>query len=364
MEVDSSLFRLVLFHIAFTLLYCFLSPLIYICFVKRYTYSSSLFTQPFVSIMSLPIIDIAPLFQNNKDDLHRVAKEIDHACRMWGFFYIVGHGIPKSRMQELTAMAHRFFSLPMEEKLKIDITKSTNHRGYSTFNTEQLDPSKPGDYKETFDMQCHLEKDHPLVKAGHPLRGPNVHPDIEGWKELLETHYKDMQAMALQLLRALALAIGIDENFFVSKFVEPLSAFRIIRYPALPEEKGRVVCGAHTDYGVVTLLYQDTVGGLQVRNLDGEWMDAPPVEGSFVVNIGDMMAMWSNDRYTTTSHRVLNPGVERISMPFFCEPHPEVEIECLPHCHSAENPAKYPVVTSGEWMQKRFQQTYAYRDES
>ncbi|EPY41638.1 NADPH2:quinone reductase [Angomonas deanei] len=311
---------------------------------------------------SLPIIDIAPLFSDNKEGLQKVAKELDNACRTWGFFYIVGHGIPKERIEALTQMARTFFNQPTEEKMKIDITHSKNHRGYGSYAAEQLDPSQPLDHKETFDMQYDLQNDHPKVKEGHPLRGPNVHPDIPGWRDLMETHYKDVQKVALQLLRGLAIAIGIDEHFFEDKFIEPLSVFRMIHYPALPEEKGRVVCGAHTDYGIVTILYQDNATGLQVRNLQGEWMDAPPVKDSYVVNIGDMMAMWSNDRYKSTSHRVLNPGVDRISMPFFCEPNPDVMIKALENCYDNDtNPKKYPDVLAGDWLQKRFKQTYSYR---
>ncbi|CAJ1990495.1 thymine-7-hydroxylase [Leishmania donovani] len=312
--------------------------------------------------MPLPVIDIAPLYNDNKADLLRVAHAIDEACRTWGFFYITGHQIPKDRSEQLTKMANKFFALPQEEKLRINIEKTSNHRGYGTCAAEQLDPSKPGDWKETFDMGFHLPLDHPSVVAGKPLRGPNNHPTwIEGWTELMEQHYSDMQRLALLLLRALALALDIDEDFFVSKFHEPLSVFRMIRYPALPEEKGRVVCGAHTDYGIVTLLYQDKVGGLQVQNLQGEWMDAPSLEGSYVVNIGDMMAMWSNGRYKSTPHRVLNQGVERISMPFFCEPNPETTISCLPNCFDEASPSKFPDVKAADWLLKRFQQTYAYR---
>ncbi|EAN96965.1 putative thymine-7-hydroxylase [Trypanosoma cruzi] len=309
-----------------------------------------------------PIIDVSPLYQNT-GAVMEVAKKIDEACRTWGFFYVVGHPIPRERFQELSRMARKFFSLPLEEKLQIDIKKSRHHRGYGEVNAEQLDPSAPNDHKETFDMGCHLPEDHPDVVAGKPLRGPNRHPtQLEGWRELMETHYREMQHFALVLLRALAVAIGIEEDFFVPRFVEPLSVFRMIHYPALPKTKeGRLVCGEHTDYGIITLLFQDTNGGLQVRDLSGEWIDAPPLEGSFVVNIGDMMNMWSNNRYRSTPHRVVNPGVDRISMPFFCEPNPNVVIKCLENCHSAENPAKYPPVKASDWLQKRFAQTYAYR---
>ncbi|KAG5473686.1 hypothetical protein LSCM1_04313 [Leishmania martiniquensis] len=312
--------------------------------------------------MTLPVIDIAPLYEDNKEELLSVAHAIDAACRTWGFFYITGHNVPKGRHAKLTEMAKAFFALPTEEKRRIDIEKTANHRGYGSYEAEQLDPSHPTDWKETFDMGFHLPLDHPSVVAGKPLRGPNNHPTwIEGWRELMEQHYSDMQRLALLLLRALAVAIDVEKDFFVSKFHEPLSVFRMIHYPALPEEKGRVVCGAHTDYGIVTLLYQDMAGGLQVKNLQGEWLDAPPIEGSYVVNIGDMMAMWSNGRYKSTLHRVLSPGVERISMPFFCEPNPDTVISSLPNCFDEANPPKFPDVKAGDWLLKRFQQTYAYR---
>ncbi|CCW59548.1 unnamed protein product [Phytomonas sp. EM1] len=310
---------------------------------------------------SLPVIDISPLYDDNKGALMDVAHAIDNACRTWGFFYIIGHRIPESRFKELRMMAEKFFSLPLEEKLKIDITKSLVHRGYGITSAEQLDPSVSTDYKETFDMGCDLPPDHPSVRAGEPLRGSNQHPDIPGWRDLMETHYKDMMNLALQLLRAVALALGADEGFFVEKFNEPLSVFRMIHYPALPEEKGRVTCGAHSDYGIVTLLYQDTVGGLQVLNTHGEWIDAPPIPNSFVVNIGDMMSMWSNGAYKSTKHRVVSSGVERYSMPFFTEPNPSTLISCLPNCSSDENPPKYPPVRAVDWLLKRFSETYKHR---
>ncbi|RNE96842.1 oxidoreductase [Trypanosoma rangeli] len=311
---------------------------------------------------ALPIIDVSPLFGDG-GGVTEVARQIDEACRTWGFFYVVGHPIPRERFEQLTQMANSFFSLPLEEKCQIDIKKSRHHRGYGEVLAEQLDPSAPQDYKETFDMGCHLPEDHPDVVAGMPLRGPNRHPtQIKGWSELMERHYSEMQQFALVLLRALAAAIGIEEDFFTPHFVEPLSVFRMIHYPALDEGKGeRLVCGEHTDYGILTLLYQDKNGGLQVRGLSGEWIDAPPVEGSFVVNVGDMMQMWSNNRYRSTLHRVVNPGTDRISMPFFCEPNPNAVIACLANCCSAENPARYPPVKASDWLQKRFAQTYAYR---
>ncbi|PKM24770.1 MAG: 2OG-Fe(II) oxygenase [Gammaproteobacteria bacterium HGW-Gammaproteobacteria-12] len=267
---------------------------------------------------SLPIIDIAPLYADDTSAWPAVAEQIDRACRDWGFFYIVGHPIGAERIDALLSMGF------------------------------------------------HMPADHPEVLAGKPLRGPNRHPDLPGWQALLETHYADMQDLARTLLRAMAMALDIAHDFFDARFHEPISVLRMIHYPprhtaSSAEQQG---AGAHTDYGCITLLYQDDAGGLQVRARNGEWIDAPPIAGSFVVNIGDMMARWSNDHYTSTPHRVISPlGVDRYSMPFFAEPHPDTLIDCLPNCSSPDNPAKYQPVTSAEYLLSRFADTYAYRRE-
>ncbi len=315
---------------------------------------------------SLPIIDIAPLYSDDASAWPAVAEAIDRACRDRGFFYIVGHPIGGARIDALLSAAKTFFARPAEEKLRIDITQTAHHRGYGAIATEQLDPNQPSDLKETFDMGFHMPADHPEVLAGKPLRGPNRHPDLPGWAALLEQHYEDMQDLARTLLRAMAMALDIDRDFFDARFHEPISVLRMIHYPprhtaTSADQQG---AGAHTDYGCITLLYQDDAGGLQVRARDGEWIDAPPIAGSFVVNIGDMMARWSNDRYTSTPHRVTSPlGVDRYSMPFFAEPHPDTQIDCLPNCSSADNPPRYSPVTSAEYLLSRFADTYAYRRE-
>jgi isopenicillin N synthase-like dioxygenase len=314
----------------------------------------------------LPIIDIAPLYSADDQAWQTVATQIDSACREWGFFYIKGHPITAARIEAVQTMAQAFFAQPLSTKLKIDITQSRHHRGYGAIATEQLDPSLPSDLKETFDMGLHLPAGHPDVIAGKPLRGPNRHPDMPGWQALMEGHYQDMQALAQTLLRAMTLALGIERDFFDQRFESPVSVLRLIHYPprataSSAEQQG---AGAHTDYGCVTLLYQDTAGGLQVRDVRGQWIDAPPIAGTFVVNIGDMMARWSNDRYRSTPHRVISPlGVDRYSMPFFAEPHPDTLIECLPGCRSESQPARYPVTTCAAFLLSRFADTYAYRRE-
>lgn len=313
---------------------------------------------------SLPIIDVSGLCANVDGAITEVARQIDLAARNWGFFYIVGHPFNKERMQEVVARAKEFFDLPLEEKLKNDIRENKFHRGYGCLDAEQLDPSKPLDHKETFNIGFHLPLDHPCVAAGRPLRGPNTYPTaLPGWREFMDNHYAEMQQFALLLLRCIAHALQIKPDFFDERFHEPLSVLRLLHYPPLESgESMRLVCGEHTDYGIITLLYQDNAGGLQVRKLSGEWMDVQPIEGSFVVNIGDMMNMWSNGRYRSTPHRVRHGNAERYSIPFFMEPNPYVLLECLDNCHSPENPPKYPPVTVVDWMLSRFAATYAHRN--
>lgn len=313
---------------------------------------------------ALPIIDISPLYSADQSGWPTVARQIDQACREWGFFYIEGHPISSARIAELKAAAIDFFALATEEKLSIDITQSRHHRGYGAIATEQLDPSKPCDLKETFDMGLNLPAEHPDVLTGKPLRGPNRYPRITGWQALLEQHYLDMHDLSKTLLRAMAVALGIERDFFDQRFEQPISVLRMIHYPPsqtanCSEQQG---AGAHTDYGCVTLLYQDSVGGLQVQNVRGEWIDAPPIDGTFVVNIGDMMARWSNDNYKSTPHRVISSqGIDRYSMPFFAEPHPDTEISCLPGCLDSAHPAKYAPISCSDYMLSRFAETYAYR---
>lgn len=313
---------------------------------------------------TLPVIDISPLYRDDPAARAAVVADIDAACRHAGFFYISGHPITPAKLAPVRAAMQDFFARPLDEKLAIDITRGAYHRGYGAIAIEQLDPMKPGDFKETFDMGYHIPADHPDVVQGKPLRGPNWHPDIAGWETLFENHYRDMHAVSLVLLRAIAQALGAPEDFFDVRFHAPISVFRMIHYP--PRDAGIVVdnpsAGAHTDYGCITLLHQDQSGGLQVRSLDGQWIEATPVEGTFVVNIGDMMARWSNDRYKSTLHRVISPpGVHRYSMPFFVEPNPDTVIDCLPGCFDEDNPPKYPVTTCSDYMLSRFADTYKYR---
>lgn len=213
-------------------------------------------------------------------------------------------------------------------------------------------------------MGVHLEADHPDVINKEPLRGPNVYPNIEDWKTVMDGYFEEMLDLGKVLLNAMSHAIGLPQNYFDYCLQESLCALRLIHYPpALDNTQSESFnAGAHTDYGCVTILAQDDVGGLQVQDVNGNWIDAPPIPDTYVINIGDMMARWSNDIYKSTPHRVSSPkGKQRFSFPFFIQPSPKTVIRCLPNCYSESNPPKYSPITSMEYLQSRFDATYKHR---
>lgn len=316
--------------------------------------------------MNIPLIDIAPLYSEDAESKQQVAAAIDKACRESGFFYITGHSISSERMLTMRKLAETFFALPLEEKMKIDISQSSNHRGYGQTASEQLDPANPGDCKESFDMGLNLPANHALIGPDRPLYGPNQYPPaLPDFQQQMETHYWEMLELGKKVLSALAIALNIEEDFFADKFEHPLSVLRFLHYPQVNTSNGEqpIGAGAHTDYGCITILWQDEIGGLQVQDTQGNWVDAPPIEDSFVINIGNMMARWSNDRYKSTPHRVYSPsGAERYSIPFFVEPDFDTDVSCLPHCGEPGEQPKYEPISAGDWMIYCFNSTYAYRN--
>lgn len=314
--------------------------------------------------MSLPIIDISPLHSANRNDWQPVIDQIDRACRELGFFYVVGHGIPQAQFDGIELMADTLFRLPETEKQRISIENSQNHRGWGRLSAEKLDPLGELDCKESFDMALDLSPYHSQVSRCPTLYGPNQYPNIAGFTQAMNQHYSLTLDVGLRILKAMAIALNEAEDFFTQHFNLPISVLRMLHYPSQTQATNGA--GAHTDYGCITLLYQDASGGLQVLNTQDEWMDAPPVAGSFVVNIGDLMQRWTNDIYRSTKHRVASPthGRSRFSMPFFVEPDFDTPIVTLASC-LAEKSGQwgYPVITAGDWIVSRFTETYAYRRE-
>ena len=211
-------------------------------------------------------------------------------------------------------------------------------------------------------MALELSPDDPDVRAGKPLHGPNQWPAAPAaFRPAMQRYYARLVELGKLLSTGFALALDLPEDFLIAKVNRPTAILRVLHYPPQKPQSPTdgMGCGAHSDYGYLTILAQDSVGGLQVLNRAGAWIDVPPVPGSFVCNIGELMSQWTNDAYTATKHRVVNlTGRERYSIPFFFHPNYDVEISCLPSCHGAGNPPRYAPVRSGDYIYKRLAESY------
>ena len=314
--------------------------------------------------MGIPLIDFSKLTSPDKTLRSQEIQSLDKACREIGFFYLINTDIDTALISRIMKAAKRFFDEPLDEKLKIDIKNSVNHRGYGGVGEEQLDEVHKADWKETFDMALDLAADHPLAAKYPKMYGPNQNPTDPVVLETLHDYYVTAFNVSQHVLAAMAEALNLEQDFFTRCFKEHVTVLRMIHYPPRPTSTHDNGAGAHTDYGCVTLLLQDQIGGLEVKHRNGEWLQATPMEGALVVNIGDLMQRWTNDEYVSTAHRVRasENGVHRYSFPFFVEPDYETLVECVPTCMSKDKPAKYEPIYSGDWIQSRFDATYAYRD--
>lgn len=286
----------------------------------------------------LPIIDIEPLLVGI-GDRNLAAAQIARACRESGFFYIVGHHVDETLQAELEDLSRAFFSQGLEKKLDIAMEKGGRAwRGYFPVGGE-LTSGKP-DLKEGLYFGAELDTEHPLVRSGTPMHGPNLFPDIPLFRETVLTYISAMTSLGHALMEGIALSLGLNEIYFAERYTrDPLILFRIFNYPADPaisEGQGWGV-GEHTDYGLLTILKQDRTGGLQVRSRSG-WIDAPPIRGSFVCNIGDMLDRMTGGLYRSTAHRVKSPVErDRLSFPFFLDPNFNAEVKAIDLGRSIED---------------------------
>src|SRR6266511_1493071 len=275
---------------------------------------------------SVPIIDIAPFLEGTVTGKRHVAAKVGRACEEIGFLTIVGHGVPADLVQRTYDISRRFFDLPSEEKLKVRV--NSNGVGYVPLQLESLAASlgekTPGDLKESLNIGRDFDHDR------WPARPPELKPI---WID----YFRPLNALGASIMR-------------------------VNNYPDQPDDPltGQLRAGAHSDYGTLTILRTENVaGGLQVRDRAGEWIDVVTLPESFVINIGDMMQYWTNDRWISTVHRVVNPprdktlGSRRQSIVFFHSPNENTLISCLDSCSSADNPPKYPPVLAGEHLRQK-----------
>jgi isopenicillin N synthase-like dioxygenase len=279
--------------------------------------------------IAIPVINIAALRGGRPADVDKVAAEIATACETAGFFYVVDHGIACETVAAIFDAARWFFTQPQAKRDVLDVATSPNFRGYVPMGIKG--PGVPRRMLEAFQIMLELGPDDADVCAGNVMYGPNRWPPAApAFRAAMEAYYDAATALSHQLLGAFARGLDLPVDYFRAFFRKPLTQLRLLHYPPQPPDSDAEGVEAHTDTGAFTILLQDQVGGLDVRNRAGEWIRATPIPGSFVINIADMMQRWTNGRFVSTPHRVANrTGQDRISVPFFANPDYEATITPL-----------------------------------
>jgi isopenicillin N synthase-like dioxygenase len=275
----------------------------------------------------IPIIDIGPLV-HGAEERHAIAARIGDACRDFGFFYIVGHGVDETLQQRLEQVSQGFFAQDLQTKLEIDMSRGGRAwRGYFPVGRE-LTSGTP-DLKEGIYFGAELKEDHPLVQAGTPMHGPNLFPsNTPQFRAIVLDYMTAMTRLGHSLMAGIALSLGLEDSYFADRYTsDPLILFRIFNYPPLSAgSESTFGVGEHTDYGLLTILRQDMSGGLEIRT-KSDWRAAPPIYNSFVCNIGDMLDRMTGGRYLSTPHRVRNLTAQnRLSWAFFFDPNFTAEV--------------------------------------
>jgi isopenicillin N synthase-like dioxygenase len=318
------------------------------------------------SSKQIPIIDFAPFMA--RDGLaarRRVARQLRQACIDTGFFYLANHGISEAEFRVAHDWAHVFFELPVTEKAKYDKSRHPARQGWMPVGGTNPDANadKAADAKETFVFARELFAGEPetgAFRAGH-----SQWPDerlMPGFKPFIQAHIVKRVAVAQELARAFALSLDLPEDYFDAAHRYLNCSLTYNYYPPMDAEtalRTQWSISPHTDYGSFTLLSQDALGGLEVRDVSGEWIDVPPRPGTFVVNIADLFQRWTNGLYKSSLHRASNfAGGARISLPFFVIPQSDVEVRCVPTCVGPDNPERYEPVIAEIYVRTLLEQSY------
>jgi len=330
---------------------------------------------------AVPVIDISSFRGGDATARRRLASEVDRICREIGFMVIGGHGVPADLIAAVEQASRDFFDLPIEEKMRIVRPAPDVTRGYMPMRAEVLVKSRGGDAPGDLNDSLMIgpidvgEAPYFTASAAGTHFAPNLWPaDPPGLRAAYEAYFRTMERLAADLMGIFALALDLPMDHFASSIDRHISRLRVRNYPApeVPPEPGQLRAGAHSDYGSLTILKtEDRPGGLQIQDKAGAWSDVPHMPGCFIVNIGDMMARWTNDRWVSTLHRVVNPPAERIaasrrqSLVFFHNPNYDAVVACLPGCADPANPPKYAPTTSGGHLREKFlstQRVLSYAD--
>ncbi len=317
----------------------------------------------------VPLIDLAPAREGGQAERERAAASVDAACREIGFFAITGHGVPGQIVHDLRRAAHAFFAMPPEVKLRSRHPVARVNRGYHPVGGEALakanDAASPPDLKEFFhvgpvDTEADPYYTSPRGRAHFTSNIWPASPPV--FAQTATVYYRAMDRLVLFLMRLAAIALEVDASFFDDKVHRSIGTMRLNYYPAqaIPPGPGQLRAGAHTDYGGFTILSgEDVPGGLEVRTRAGAWIGVPTTPENFVVNIGDLLMRWTNDRWLSNMHRVVNPPLgenpsrPRLSIAFFNHPNYDALIECLP----SQGPARHAPVLSGDYRDLKYAKT-------
>jgi isopenicillin N synthase-like dioxygenase len=271
---------------------------------------------------SIPIVDLSEI--KTKNGFSRIAQELIETAEKSGFFYVSNHGIDQDIIDQAFAASQSFFNLSDAEKSTISVNQK--QRGWMAQGMTNLEGAKTHDAKEVFFWGWDVPDDDPDVLANLPMVSPNLWPDVVAptLKRDLLPYYEQVVSLSQTILSALSVGLGQDWDFFTKAYGKPLARGQLVYYPTATDrdiKEERFGAATHSDFGVLTVLLQDMQGGLQVQNLTGDWIEAPPIQGTFVCNIGDLLERWTNNRLVSTKHRVLNrSGNSRYSIPIFCDP--------------------------------------------
>ncbi|MCY4453862.1 MAG: hypothetical protein OXC01_18115 [Immundisolibacterales bacterium] len=309
----------------------------------------------------IPVIDIGPL--RNGGDPAQVARALHEASRALGFIYVAGHGIPREVIESLRTTAFRFFRAPEPARRAVRI--SARHRGWIPPGGSKMHDDAKADLKESFLFG--FEDEEGRTPEDHPLRGPNRWPGfVPELRPRGMRFFRHAHEVARHLMRGFAIGLGLEDDYFLRTCARPLSRASLVYYPAQPEGMGADQFGVapHTDFGVLTVLCQDEVGGLQVRDANGDWVHAPPIDGTLVVNVGDLLSRWTDGAYRSTPHRVVNrSGRERMSLVLAFDPDPQTVIDARPVLGPGARVEHEPI-TCGDYLVWRFGQAFSYRSET
>ncbi len=316
-----------------------------------------------VDVADIPIIDFAPFLSGTPEERRAVADAIGKACEEVGFFYLANHGVPQELIDATFDASKSFYAQPFEGRMTSAATLE-HWRGYVPSKLE-AEGGTVGGAIETYRFMLDLAPDDPDVLAGKPLHLPNRWPDgLPAFKPTVEAYFDAVMGLSKNLRAAFAMALGLPEDYFEPYYQKPVVQLSLLHYrpPAsLREEDIEIGAGEHRDTGAFTLLMQDDTGGLEVQRKDGEWIGAPPVKGAYVINIGNVMMKWTNGRFVSTMHRVVNRALKpRYSIPFFANPDYDVTIAPIAEIMKPGEKAEFEPFENGPYMRDFYDKGMAY----